>query len=79
MELFHLAPTQLPVLWDCDFLLGEKTAEGTDQYVLCEINVSSVSPFPESVLVPLAKAVRERIVERNHQASNGHIGRGMLR
>ena len=64
MDLFHLAAEELPVLWDCDFLLGEKTAEGTDRYVLCEINVSSVSPFPESVLVPLAIAVRARIDER---------------
>ena len=64
MDLFHLAAEELPVLWDCDFLLGEKTAEGTDRYVLCEINVSSVSPFPEAVLVPLALAVRARIDQR---------------
>ena len=63
-ELFHLSPTDLPVLWDCDFLLGEKTAEGIDRYVLCEINVSSVSPFPESVLEPLALAVRARVQAR---------------
>jgi hypothetical protein len=63
-ELFHLTTAELPALWDCDFLLGEKTAEGADSYVLCEINVSSVSPFPESVLKPLAAAVRARIDER---------------
>jgi hypothetical protein len=64
MDLFRLAPTELPALWDCDFLLGEKHLDGTDRYVLCEINVSSVSPFPESVLEPLAKAVRARINAR---------------
>ena len=64
MDLFHLSPAELPALWDCDFLLGEKTPEGTDRYVLCEINVSSVSPFPESVLASLARAVRARIEER---------------
>ena len=63
-DLFHLSAADLPALWDCDFLLGEKTAEGTDRYVLCEINVSCVSPFPESVLKPLALAVRVRIDER---------------
>ena len=63
MNLFHLSLKELPALWDCDFLLGEKTTEGTDRYVLCEINVSSVSPFPESVLVPLALAVRTRIAD----------------
>ncbi|MBL8521001.1 MAG: Cj0069 family protein [Betaproteobacteria bacterium] len=64
MAMFHLTPTDLPALWDCDFLLGEKNADGTDRHVLCEINVSSVSPFPESVLAPLARAVRARVDAR---------------
>ena len=46
----------LPVMWDCDFLLGPKTESGADSYVLCEINASSVSPFPESATVPIARA-----------------------
>jgi hypothetical protein len=54
---FGLTTDALPVLWDCDFLLGPKTADGKDTYVLCEINVSSVSPFPESILAPMARAV----------------------
>src|SRR5207248_1857190 len=33
----------LPVLWDADFLYGPKTPSGENTYVLCEINVSSVS------------------------------------
>jgi hypothetical protein len=49
-------PEDLPVLWDCDFLLGPKTASGADTYVLCEINASSVSPFPESAVIPVARA-----------------------
>ncbi|WP_240980441.1 Cj0069 family protein [Ramlibacter agri] len=48
---------RLPLLWDCDFLLGE--AEGS--YVLCEINVSSVAPFPPSAMAPLVEAVRARL------------------
>jgi hypothetical protein len=46
----------LPVIWDADFLYGPKTPAGEDIYVLCEINVSSVYPFPDEALVPLAKA-----------------------
>lgn len=49
----------LPVLWDCDFLLGPRTASGADTYVLCEINASSVSPFPESAIAPVARAAVE--------------------
>lgn len=36
----------LPVIWDADFLYGPKDAAGEDTYVLCEINVSAVWPFP---------------------------------
>ncbi len=46
----------LPVIWDADFLLGPKTDTGEDTYVLCEINVSSVSPMPEEAAAPLAEA-----------------------
>jgi hypothetical protein len=54
----------LPLLWDADFLYGPKNADGTDTYVLCEINVSSVYPFPAEALVPLAMATRARLAER---------------
>jgi hypothetical protein len=47
---------QLPILWDADFLLGPKTASGEDTYVLCEINVSSVAPFPDSAIPFVARA-----------------------
>ncbi len=52
----NLPREHLPLLWDCDFMLGD-TAPGQPQaYVLCEINVSSVSPFPPSAITPLAAA-----------------------
>ncbi len=54
----------LPLLWDADFLYGAKDANGADTYVLCEINVSSVYPFPADALVPLAMATRARLAER---------------
>ena len=56
-----LARERLPLLWDCDFMLGEPTAEGAQRFVLCEINVSSVSPFPPSSIAPLVEAVRRHV------------------
>jgi hypothetical protein len=58
-QRFGIDTAGLPLLWDCDFLLGPKTASGADTYVLCEINASSVSPFPESAIVPIARAAVE--------------------
>lgn len=52
----------LPLLWDADFLYGPKNAAGEDTYVLCEINVSAVSPFPPDALGPLARATKERLL-----------------
>jgi hypothetical protein len=61
---------QLPMLWDIDFFIDAGTAGNKPQgiesnttatpiehrYILCEINVSSVSPFPESALAPMVAA-----------------------
>jgi hypothetical protein len=49
-RLLSIERESLPVLWDCDFLLGRQGARGEDTYVLCEINVSSVAPYPESAI-----------------------------
>jgi hypothetical protein len=51
----------LPLIWDADFMYGPKTKTGDDTYVLCEINVSAVLPFPDSALEPLAEAVVARL------------------
>ncbi len=55
-RLLDIEGEKLPVLWDADFLFGPKTPSGEDTYVLCEINVSSVAPFPESAVPFVAKA-----------------------
>jgi hypothetical protein len=55
-RLLKIDTASLPVLWDADFLLGPKKASGEDSYVLCEINVSSVAPFPESAVPYVAEA-----------------------
>jgi uncharacterized protein DUF6815 len=59
-RLLDIDTNELPVLWDCDFLLGPKNKSGEDTYVLCEINVSSVSPFPDSAVSLVAEAALAR-------------------
>lgn len=59
-KVLDIETAELPVLWDCDFMFGSKNAAGQDTYVLCEINISSVSPFPDSALAPLAAATLAR-------------------
>ncbi len=63
-RLVGLDKAQLPVLWDADFLYGPKDVDGADTYVLCEINVSSVYPFPDHALEPLAVMTRTRLAQR---------------
>ena len=46
----------LPALWDADFLYGPNDANGRDSYVLCEINVSAVAPYPDSAAPKVADA-----------------------
>ncbi len=60
-RLLDITINSLPILWDCDFLFGPKKISGEDTYVLCEINVSSVAPFPESVPPYIAEATLSRI------------------
>ncbi len=42
-------------------MLGERTPGAAERYVLCEINVSSVSPFPPSAIGPIVSAVQSRL------------------
>ena len=59
-QLLDIETERLPVLWDADFLFGAKRESGEDTYVLCEINVSSVAPFPESAIPYIANAALVR-------------------
>ena len=45
-SLLDITRHELPMIWDADFMLGATAANGTDSYVLGEINVSSVFPDP---------------------------------
>lgn len=73
-ERVGLQHDELPMLWDVDFMFGEPIASGLgaggqragepERYVLCEVNVSSVSPFPPSAIAPLVQAVQARLRRR---------------
>ncbi|AMN45292.1 Cj0069 family protein [Rhodoplanes sp. Z2-YC6860] len=48
ISLLDIPRHELPAIWDADFMLGPRDTAGDDTYVLCEINVSSVFPFPDT-------------------------------
>ena len=61
-EILSIDDDQLPVIWDADFFIndpGSSTVIG--KYTLCEINVSSVSPFPPSAVKHIVEEVKKRI------------------
>ena len=62
MKLLDIDAGSLPLIWDADFLYGSRTAMGEDTYVLCEINVSSVFPFPEHAPAEIARLASARLL-----------------
>lgn len=69
-RLLSIADHELPLLWDADFLFRSSVDDDKNQYVLCEINASSVAPFPESAVAPVAAAAIGR-------ATAGRLGRNV--
>ena len=61
-KLLGIETAALPAIWDADFLYGPKTPSGEDSFVLCEINVSCVFPFPPDAATELAKSVRTQLL-----------------
>jgi hypothetical protein len=51
----------LPVIWDADFLYGQRDAAGADTYVLCEINASSCFAIPDEAPAAIARTVKDRL------------------
>jgi hypothetical protein len=52
----------LPVIWDADFFINNVNSANTNEkYSLCEINASCVSPFPESSIPFIVKAVSKKL------------------
>jgi hypothetical protein len=64
MQLLDIDTGSLPIIWDADFLYGPRDASGRDTYVLCEINVSSVFPFPEQAPLEIARLARARSLSK---------------
>ncbi len=57
-----ITDSQLPVIWDADFFINKLNTPNTrEKYALCEINVSSVSPFPPSAIPYIVNEVRDRV------------------
>jgi len=63
-KLLDIPTSSLPALWDADFLYGPKSSDGSDTYVLCEINVSSVAPYPDSAVPKVASIVSAAVRSR---------------
>ena len=63
-QILDIETYSLPIIWDADFLLGAKDENGEDTYVLGEINVSSVAPYPDSAVPFMAEAVIARLEDR---------------
>ena len=63
-ELLGLDTSDLPVIWDADFLYGPKNDAGDDTHVLCEINVSAVWPYPPQATRTMTAAAAARLAER---------------
>jgi hypothetical protein len=59
--LLNIPKRDLPMIWDADFMLGPRGADGNDSYVLGEINVSSVFPIPDEAAVEIARRVADRL------------------
>jgi hypothetical protein len=60
-SLLDIPRSDLPMIWDADFMLGPPGADGADSYVLGEINVSSVFPFPAEAPREIAGRVADRL------------------
>ena len=60
-SLLDIPRRDLPVIWDADFMRGPPGPDGTDSYVLGEINVSSVFPIPDEASAEIARRVVDRL------------------
>ncbi|MGY4311984.1 Cj0069 family protein [Bradyrhizobium sp. JR3.5] len=60
-SLLDIARGDLPAIWDADFMLGPVQADGSDSYVLGEINVSSVHPYPDEAPAEIARRAADRL------------------
>jgi len=60
-RIIDVPDESLPAIWDADFLYGPKDSSGKETFLLGEINVSSVYPFPVEGTLPLAREAVARV------------------
>src|SRR5260221_1653104 len=61
MQQLNIDTKSLPIIWDADFLYLPRDLSGEDTYLLCDINVSSLLPFPEQAPPKIALLVLARL------------------
>ncbi len=62
-NLMAMRADEFPLLWDTDFFLGDPP---DSEFLLCEINVSCVSPFPESAITHVIAELERRLPSSRH-------------
>jgi len=70
LGILDLTPAALPAICDADFLLGLPDATGEDTYVLCEINISSVLPIPDTAVGSVGRTAA-KCMEAARRARSG--------
>ena len=65
-NVVSLSLDKLPVIWDADFFINSMRPNSDRRYSLCEINVSSVSPFPESAIPFMVDEVNRIVRTRSY-------------
>jgi hypothetical protein len=64
-RIVSLGNDRMPAIWDADFFINNvNTDKSGEKYTLCEINVSCVSPFPESAIPHIVENVTLNIEAR---------------
>ena len=66
LEVSDLGAEKLPVIWDADFFINSMVPNSPGRYTLCEINVSSVSPVPESAIGFIVNSVQNALAGRKN-------------
>ncbi len=67
-RVLQLDKETLPAIWDVDFLRGVVDAIGGDTWVLCEINVSCVSPYPGEAAEWIAQTAVTCVKQRRQRS-----------
>jgi hypothetical protein len=61
LSIAVLPESSLPVIWDIDLFIDMDARTPKKKYSLCEINVSCVSPFPESAIPKIFENVQKKV------------------